>query len=83
MPCTRWAAAADGAVRGRHDADDEPLFAAPILDGEGGRTYYVGGYARRKLRPGPLWPRAAVGTPTAVPNGPPSVTVNQGTWEPE
>jgi hypothetical protein len=55
----------------------------PILDGEGGRPYYIGGYAGASYGPGLFSRRSTVGTPVIQPSGPPSVTVNQGTWEPE
>jgi hypothetical protein len=55
----------------------------PILDGEGYRPYYVGGYAGASYGPGLFSRRAVVGTPVAQPSGSPSVTVSQGTWESE
>jgi hypothetical protein len=55
----------------------------PILNGEGYRPYYVGGYAGASYGPDLFSRRATVGTPIPQPSGPPSVTVNQGTWEPE
>lgn len=55
----------------------------PILNGEGGRPYYVGGYAGASYGPGLFSRRAFVGTPAAAAGGPPAVTVNQGNWEPE
>ena len=55
----------------------------PILDGEGYRPFYLGGYAGASYGPGLFSRREAVGTPVAQPASPPRVTVEQGTWEPE
>jgi hypothetical protein len=55
----------------------------PILDGEGYRPYYIAGYAGASYGPGLFARRRTVGTPTATEVGAPSVTVEQGTWNPE
>ena len=55
----------------------------PILDGEGYRPYYVGGYAGASYGPGLFSRRSAAGIPPAQPSGSPSVTVEEGTWQPE
>ncbi len=74
----RWSAAPDGST-----PTTSRFSLRPILDGEGGRPYYVGGYAGASYGPGLFSRRAVVGTPVAQPSGTPSVTVDQGTWEPE
>jgi hypothetical protein len=54
----------------------------PILDGEGYRPFYLGGYAGASYGPGLFSRRDAVGTPVTQAASPPSVTVEQGgTWE--
>lgn len=55
----------------------------PILDGEGYRPFYLAGYAGASYGPGLFSGRVPVGTPVAQPAGTPSVTVEQGTWDPE
>ena len=55
----------------------------PILDGAGYRPFYLGGYAGASYGPGVFSRPAAVGTPVTQPASPPSVTVEQGTWEPQ
>ncbi len=55
----------------------------PILDGAGYRPYYVGGYAGASYGPGLFSRRGAAGIPPAQQSGSPSVTVEQGTWQPE
>jgi hypothetical protein len=56
----------------------------PILDGEGSRPFFLAGYAGANYGPGLFSRRVPVGTPVAQPAaGPPSVTVEKGTWEPE
>ena len=55
----------------------------PILDGAGYRPFYLGGYAGASYGPGIFSRRDAVGTPVTQPASPPSVTVEQGTWEPQ
>ncbi len=52
----------------------------PVLDGAGYRPYYVGGYAGASYGPG-VFAREIQGAP-APPPGPPAVSVNQGTWDP-
>ena len=58
-----------------------PLSLRPILDGEGYRPYYVGGYAGASYGPGLFGRGATVGATAAPAAGPPSVTVEPGTWD--
>jgi hypothetical protein len=55
----------------------------PVLDGAGYRPYYVGGYAGASYGPGLFGRNTMMGVPAPPPPGPPNVTINQGTWEPQ
>jgi hypothetical protein len=55
----------------------------PIYDGSQARPFVLGGYAGANYVPPVVGRRVMVGQPVPPPQGQPSVTVNQGTWEPE
>ncbi len=67
-------------VRSPDGATTSRFSLRPILDGEGGRPYYVAGYAGASYGPGLFSRRSAIGIPVAQPSGPPGVTIDQGTW---
>jgi hypothetical protein len=54
----------------------------PILEGEGYRPYYLGGYAGATYGPG-LFRRNSMAGGPAAPAGPSNVIVNEGTWTPQ
>jgi hypothetical protein len=65
------------------DTDSTNVTMRPAFEGEGRRPFYIGGYAGASYAPGIVRRRAFVGTPGSPPPGQPTVTVEQGTLEPE
>jgi hypothetical protein len=55
----------------------------PVLDGEGYRPYFLGGYAGASYGPGVFGRRAVVGASAPPPASGASVTVDEGNWTPQ
>lgn len=65
------------------DTDSTNVTMRPAFDGERRRTFYIGGYAGANYAPELFGRRALVVTPGSPPPVPPTVTIEQGTLEPD